>query len=154
MPQCYQSIIVNAPINYVWDAIKNFYDMSWAKNFIETCEAVGNRSGSEAGAQRVLNEVFYETLLECNELEHRIRYTIDDGPPPVSANEIKNYTVQIVLKPITLNSATFVEWSSAWEANTEEARDFCQFVYVVLLKALANQAQNKFHPKNRADWKS
>jgi Polyketide cyclase / dehydrase and lipid transport len=142
MPQCYQSIIVEAPTHIVWDFVKNFHDLSWANNFIETCEAVGNKSGTEVGAKRILNGAFHETLLECNEQEHRIRYSIDDGPSPVSPKEVSNYIGQILLKPITLNDATLVEWSSTWEAKTDEARDFCHLIYTVLLKALANKAEN------------
>ncbi|WP_198942550.1 SRPBCC family protein [Methyloprofundus sedimenti] len=40
MPQCYQSIIVHAPIEQVWETLKNFHDMSWASPVIEQCEAV------------------------------------------------------------------------------------------------------------------
>ncbi len=139
MPECYQSIIVNAPIAKVWNIIKDFHNMSWASNIIENCEAVGDHSGTEVGAKRILNGAFHETLLELNEHEHRIRYSIDDGPSPVSANEVKNYIGQVQLKSISLNDATFMEWSSAWESTSEEARDFCHQIYVALLRALAEQ---------------
>ncbi|NOQ14375.1 MAG: SRPBCC family protein [Methyloprofundus sp.] len=140
MPQCYQSIIVHAPFEKVWDTIKDFHDMSWASPVIEQCDAVGDFSGTEIGAKRVLNAAFHETLLECNEVEHRIRYSIDDGPSPVSANEVKNYIGLIQLKSVTLTGDTFVEWSSNWESNSEQARDFCHQIYVALLRALAEQA--------------
>ena len=139
MPQCYQSIIVHAPIEKVWDTLKNFHDMSWANPVIEQCEAVGGYSGTEVGAKRILNGIFYETLLECNDNEHRVRYSIDDGPSPVSASEVNNYIGQIQLKPVTLTDATFVEWGSTWESNTDEAHEFCHQIYVALLKALAEQ---------------
>ena len=140
MPQCYQSIIVHAPIEKVWETIKNFHDMSWASPVIEQCEAVGEISGTEVGAKRILNGVFHETLLECNDNEHRVRYSIDDGPSPVSASEVNNYIGRVQLKPVTLSGDTFVEWGSTWESSSEEARDFCHQIYVALLKALAEQA--------------
>lgn len=139
MPQCYQSIIVHAPIEKVWETIKNFHDMSWSSSVIEQCEAVGEISGTEVGAKRILNGVFHETLLECNDHEHRVRYSIDDGPSPVSASEVNNYIGRVQLKPVTLSGDTFVEWGSTWESNSEEARDFCHQIYVALLKALAEQ---------------
>lgn len=140
MPQCYQSIIVNAPITNVWNTLKNFHDMSWATGVINQCEAIGDLGGTDVGAKRILNGVFHETLLEFNEPEYRIRYSIDDGPSPVSPSEVKNYIGQIQLKPVTLNGKTFVEWGSNWESNSEEACDFCSQIYVALLKALAEQA--------------
>ncbi|MBW6453335.1 MAG: SRPBCC family protein [Methyloprofundus sp.] len=140
MPQCYQSIIVHAPIEKVWETVKNFHDMSWASQVITQCDAVGELSATEVGAKRVLNGVFHETLLECNNDEYRVRYSIDDGPSPVSADEVKNYIGQIQLKPVTLSGDTFVEWGSAWESTTEDAREFCHQIYVALLNALAEQA--------------
>jgi len=140
MPTCYQSIIVSAPIEKVWDKVRNFHDMSWAGQVITQCDAVGNVSATEIGAKRILNNAFHETLLECNDDEYRVLYSIDDGPSPVSAEEVKNYIGQIQLKPVTLSNETFVEWGSTWESNSEEAREFCHQIYVALLKALAQQS--------------
>lgn len=139
MLQCYQSILVQAPIQQVWNTVRDFHDMSWASQVIQQCSAVGDLSGTEAGAKRVLNGVFHETLLECNDAEYRIRYSIDDGPSPVSQAEVKNYVGQVQLRPVTLGDTTFVEWSSSWESASEEARDFCHQIYVALLKALADR---------------
>ncbi len=140
MPTCYQSIIVSAPIEKVWDKVKNFHDMSWADQVIAQCDAVGNVSATELGAKRILNNAFHETLLECNDNEYRVRYSIDDGPSPVSAEEVKNYIGQIQLKPVTLSNETFVEWGSTWESSSEEAREFCHQIYVALLQSLAQQS--------------
>mgnify|MGYP000208561583 FL=1 len=140
MPTCYQSIIVSAPIEKVWDKVRNFHDMSWADQVITQCDAVGNVSATDVGAKRILNNAFHETLLECNDDEYRVRYSIDDGPSPVSAEEVKNYIGQIQLKPVTLSNETFVEWESTWESRSEEAREFCHQIYVALLQSLAQQS--------------
>jgi len=140
MPTCYQSIIVSAPIEKVWDKVKNFHDMSWAELVITQCDAVGNVGATDVGAKRILNNAFHETLLECNDDEYRVRYSIDDGPSPVSAEEVKNYIGKIQLKPVTLSNETFVEWSSTWESSSEEAREFCHQIYVALLQSLAQQS--------------
>jgi polyketide cyclase/dehydrase/lipid transport protein len=141
MPQCYQSIVIAAPIEKVWEIIKNFHDFSWATGVINSCEAVGSIGGTEIGAKRVLNSVFHETLLECNETSHRIRYSIDDGPSPVSAQEVKNYVGTLQLRPITLGNATFIEWRSAWESQSEEAQEFCHQIYLALLQSLASRLE-------------
>lgn len=141
MPQCYQSIVIAAPIEEVWETVKNFHDFSWATGVIDSCEAVGEIAGTEIGAKRILNGAFHETLLECNEASHRIRYSIDDGPSPVSAQEVKNYVGTVQLRPITLSHSTFVEWRSTWESQSEEARNFCHQIYVALLRTLANRLE-------------
>jgi len=141
MPKCYQSIVIAAPIELVWETVKNFHDFSWASGVIDSCEAVGNIGGTEVGAKRVLNGAFQETLLEYNETAHRVRYSIDDGPSPVSAQEVKNYIGTLQLHPVTLSNATFVEWHSVWESYSEEAQDFCHQIYVALLRTLAKRLE-------------
>lgn len=143
MPRCYQSIVVNAPVDKVWDTLKNFHDMSWAASVIEKCEAVGEKSGTEAGAKRILDDVFHETLLACNDQEHRVRYSIDEGPSPVSSAEVSHYIGDLHLIPVTLHDSTFVEWGSTWESNSEDAAAFCHQIYVALLRALAQKFETK-----------
>ena len=97
MPSTNQSIVVNQSIQTVWDAIKDFHDMSWSANVITKCDPVGAKPGNEPGAQRVLNDAFHETLIEVNGDNHLIRYSIDNGPSPVSPDDVSNYVGEIRL---------------------------------------------------------
>ncbi len=137
MPRCYESIILQAPIETVWNTIRDVHDMSWGAGVISQCEAVGEISGTNPGAKRVLNDEFHETLLECNDAEHRICYSIDDGPSPVSKKEISDYIGTMQLFPVTIGHATFMSWSSTWEADSHLAVDFCQPIYRSLLQELS-----------------
>ena len=137
MPQCYQSIVIQAPIEKVWETIRNFHDLSWGAKVITECVAVGEQSSFEVGAKRLLNQVFHETLLECSDTEHRMRYSIDDGPSPVSRQEVSDYIGTIQLLPVTKDNTTFVAWSSSWHANSNAAVDFCQPIYSSLLQELS-----------------
>ena len=141
MPSTYQSIVVNAPVQKVWDTVKDFHDLSWAPNVIASCEAVGNHSGEDVGAKRVLNGAFKETLVEVDTDAHKVRYSIDDGPSPVSASDVSNYYGTLQLRSSTLDGKTFVEWGSEWESNSEEAVEFCHQIYVALLQALESNYQ-------------
>lgn len=143
MPRCYQSIVIKAPTDKAWDTIRNFHDMSWAASVIQKCEAIGEKAGNEIGARRILNDVFHETLLECNDKEHRITYSIDEGPSPVSSAEVSNYIGELHLIPVTLDNSTFVEWSSTWDSVSEDAAEFCHQIYVALLRELARQLETK-----------
>ncbi len=137
MPQCYQSIVIHSPIDEVWNTIRNFHDMSWGANVITKCVAVGERSGTETGAKRILNDAFHETLLECNDAEFRIHYSIDDGPSPVSRKEVSDYIGTVQLFPVTMDHTTFMSWSSSWNANNHAAVDFCEPIYRSLLQELS-----------------
>ncbi len=136
MPSTYQSIVVTAPIDTVWEKVSNFHDMSWAPDVISSCTAVGDFSATEAGAKRVLNKVFKETLTRIDDIEYVIEYSIDDGPSPVSKKDVQYYTGCIKLSPVTEGGGTFVEWSSIWDSDTKDAVEFCQDIYVALLNSL------------------
>lgn len=138
---CFNSIVINSPIEKVWQKVKDFHDFSWAPNVITTLEAVGDKTGMEVGAKRVLNDAFHETLTAFNELEHYFQYSIDDGPSPVSKDDVKNYRADVYLIPITSENKTFIKWVSAWEraTNNEETTDFCNPIYAAILSDLAKQ---------------
>ena len=137
MPSTYQSNLINAPIEKVWEAISNFHDCSWAPNVVSSCESVGDVPSSEVGAKRILNGAFHETLMSVDESEHQIRYSIDEGPEPVSASEVSNYIGEIKLTPVTMQGSTVIEWSSSWDSSENEAVSFCHNIYVALMGDLA-----------------
>ena len=91
MPSTYQSLVINASINDIWDKLSNFHELSWANKVLPSVEKVGDKNGNEVGAKRVLNGAFHETLIESNQSMYSLKYSIDDGPSPVSRNEVSNY---------------------------------------------------------------
>ena len=64
---CNNSVVINAPAEKVWNVLKNFHDLSWSTNVVSKVEVVETKSASEAGAQRILNDAFHETLRSVNE---------------------------------------------------------------------------------------
>jgi hypothetical protein len=138
MKQTYQSIIINDPIERVWNTVRNFHDFSWAPHVISKCVAKGDKGGLEVGAKRILNGLFHETLIELNEESHTIKYSIDNGPSPVSVEDVKNYVGVLHLLPVTKNNTTFAEWSSSWESDASDAVQFCHGIYTALLDEMAN----------------
>lgn len=136
MPSTYQSIVINAHVETVWDTVKDFHDFSWAAGVIESCDVVGDKSGKEIGAKRILNGAFHETLKEINNESYTVRYSIDDGPTPVSSSDVSNYVGTLQLRSSNLDGKTFVEWGSQWESNSEDAVEFCHQIYAALLNTL------------------
>ena len=136
MGKTYQSVALTAPVDTVWQALRNFHDMSWSKNVVTTLEIVGDRRSDQVGAKRVLNDAFQETLIELSDADRSLRYSIDDGPSPVSKSDVQHYVGTIQVRPITEGGGTFVEWSSTWDAKDGAAQDFCHGIYVALLADL------------------
>lgn len=137
MPSTHQYVDIDASISEVWTKFNNFHDLSWAPNVITNVDKVGSTGGGEVGAKRILNNAFHETLVEIDPDKHMLKYSIDDGPSPVSKEEISNYYGVVKLSPTDKGSGTHVEWSSSWDSNVEDAVEFCHGIYVALLNELA-----------------
>ena len=137
MPETNQSIDINAPISDVWAKLNNFHNFSWAPNVITSVDKVGVIDGGQVGAKRVLNNAFHETLVEIDNKNYSLKYAIDDGPSPVSKNDVSNYFGSINLSSSNNNTQTHVSWISSWESNSEDAVEFCHGIYVALLDELA-----------------
>ncbi len=118
----------------VWNTISNFHDLSWAPNVVTQLDVVGDKAGNEVGAGRLLNGAFSETLQSFDADNGTFTYSIDDGPSPVSKDDVSNYIGTVRVTPVTQGGGgTFVEWASAWENNDEPAFEFCHTIYVALL---------------------
>lgn len=136
MPTTDQSVVVEAPIADVWSRFSDFHDLSWAPNVITSVDKVGSIDGGTPGAKRILNNVFHETLLEIDHAGHMLRYSIDDGPPPVSKDDVDNYVGVVRLSPAKEGNGTLVEWTSSWDSKVDDAVEFCHSIYVALLGEL------------------
>lgn len=138
MGQCYNSAVIAAPVDRVWQALRDFHDLSWAAGVVEKVETLGNKAGTEVGAQRVLNGAFRETLIELDDNQRRLRYTMDDGPGPVASDAVERYVGTLQLRPVTVGEGTFVEWTSEYVSRDDAAvHELCNPVYRALLQAMA-----------------
>lgn len=133
MGKTFQSITIKASVDKVWDAISDFSDMSWAPNVITDLQVVGNAGGKEIGAGRVLNNAFRETLISLDNEQRTFSYSIDDGPSPLSKDDVTNYVGTVKVQSAADGNGTLVEWSSKWENNDEATYEFCHGIYLALL---------------------
>lgn len=131
---CYNSTVINAPADKVWDTLKDFHDLSWSNNVVENVEKIGDKNGEEVGAKRVLNNAFHETLLSIDNEGRKFTYSIDDGPDAVSKDNVKGYVGTVKVFPVSDSNNSFVVWSSEWEsAKNDNVADFCNPIYHALL---------------------
>jgi hypothetical protein len=134
---CYNSVVIDAPADKVWELLKDFHDLSWSKNVITKVDVIGNKLSNEIGAKRILNEAFHETLLSLDNGEKRFTYSIDDGPDAVSKDNVEGYVGEVSVFSVSDNDTSFVLWTSQWEATKEDGvADFCNPVYHALLQDL------------------
>jgi len=133
---CYNTCIVNAPVEHVWAALRNFHDMSWATGVIESLDKIGDCAADQIGARRVLNGVFHETLLGINDVDRAFKYSIDDGPDVLARDQVSGYVGEVRVWPVADEQKTFVEWSSNWTTARGDVKALCDPIYVALLDAL------------------
>ena len=133
---CYNSCIINANVDAVWQKLSDFHDLSFAVGVVECVEKVGDVSGKKVGARRILNGVFHETLLEFDEENHFIRYSIDEGPDAIASDRVNQYRGEIRVLPVTLSNQSFVEWRSNWKDAKGDVAAFCNPIYQALLTSL------------------
>jgi hypothetical protein len=137
MPGCYQTRVINAPIEKVWDTIKNFHDLSWCPSVVISCDKIGKINGNMKGAKRLLNGIFEETLLSVDTTQYTFTYSIDEAlGSPVSSKKVSNYVGIVSLLSITQTDETFMEWKSSWKANSIEGEEFCHTLYVAMMADL------------------
>jgi hypothetical protein len=134
MGRTFQEIVINAPTDTVWQRVRSFHDLSWAANVITDLKVVGDKADDEPGAGRVLNDVFHETLMTHDDEAMIFTYSIDDGPPPLSKDEMSNYVGRVAVE--ASGDGTRVEWTSSWEQNEDAIQEFCHGIYTALLADL------------------
>lgn len=133
MPSTYQFTKVNSPIEDVWEVIKLFHKLDWAPKVISSIEPIGDIQDGAVGAKRLINGVFPETLKEIDEEKYLIRYSIDDGPSPISSQDVSEYIDTIQLLKTEKDDVTKIEWSSSWVADDDSAVEFTKEIYKVFL---------------------
>ncbi|MGB0911698.1 MAG: SRPBCC family protein [Nitrospirales bacterium] len=137
MGKCYNSVVVNAPCEQVWETLRQFHDLSWAVGVVTSVDKVGELEGDQVGAKRIFNGIFHETLVSLDENERTFIYSIDDGPGPVVKGAVSNYLGAARVLPITENNTTFVEWQSTYDSPDAAAvGELCNPIYQALLNAL------------------
>jgi len=132
MGQTHQSTVIDAPVDTVWSAIRDFHNLLWAPNVITQLDVVGDHRGDQPGARRVLNGVFHETLHELDDETKSFSYSLDDAPSPISRDDVSNYVGRVTVQAAP-EGGTLVEWASQWERNDDAGYEFCHPIYVALL---------------------
>jgi hypothetical protein len=136
---CYNAVVLNAPADTVWSALRNFHDLSWSPNVVTDVKVVGDAGATDIGAQRVLNDAFHETLHVLDDDNRFIKYSIDDGPGPTSSGNVSGYFGEVRVLPVTVGAEgdqTAVVWTSSWDTENGEGgsvAEFCDPIYAALL---------------------
>jgi hypothetical protein len=122
MIRAYRSAVINASVQKVWAAIRDFNGLpSWHPAIAES-EIEGGQAGNAIGCVRSFSMKdgghLREQLLALSDVDHSFTYNILVSPMPV-----KDYVATFRLTPITVDNRTFAEWWADFNvtSGTEDA---------------------------------
>lgn len=120
MPTVHVSSVIDAPIEKVWERIRDFNGLpGWHPRMIES-EIEDGRKATDIGAVRKFKvasgAVVREKLLAYSDTDHLTTYSIVGHPAPIS-----NHTATLKLERITDGDRTFAVWSASFDAPADQA---------------------------------
>jgi uncharacterized protein YndB with AHSA1/START domain len=109
MIRAYRSAVINASVQKVWAAIRDFNGLPSWHPAIAKSEIEGGQTGAAIGCVRSFSMKdggdLREQLLALSDVDHSFTYNILVSPMPV-----KDYVATFRLTPITVGNRTFAEW--------------------------------------------
>lgn len=120
MPTLYVSSVIDAPIEKVWERIRDFNGLpSWHPRMVES-EIEDGKKATDIGAVRKFKvasgAIIREKLVAFSDADHLTTYSIIDHPAPIS-----NHTSTLKLERVTDEDRTFAAWSATFDAPAEQA---------------------------------
>jgi NADPH:quinone reductase-like Zn-dependent oxidoreductase len=122
-----KSTIVDAPVDVVWEILRNFNAHDNWHPAVEISRIEGQRSPDEVGCVRDFRlgggGGIREQLLSLSDRHHTLTYCILDAPIP-----LQNYVATIRLRPVTDGGRTFWSWECRFETPPEREAELTQLV--------------------------
>jgi len=140
MIRVHRSLVIDAPIDIVWAAIRRFDGVVDWNPGVAAAHMLSGGS-TEVGGVRHLDlpdgGVIVETLLHHSDLEHAYGYRIDEAPLPVT-----HYTAVHRLRTVTEGDSTLSEWTAEFDCDPALATELDQVVgdgiFVAGMRGLAH----------------
>ncbi|PZQ97035.1 MAG: MxaD family protein [Cereibacter sphaeroides] len=120
MANVYISSVIDAPVEKVWERIKDFNGLpTWHPRMTESAIEEGRR-GTEIGCVRnfkvVTGATIREKLLALSDKDRLVSYSIIETPQPIS-----NHKATLQLHPITDGDRTFAVWTAEFDSPADQA---------------------------------
>jgi uncharacterized protein YndB with AHSA1/START domain len=124
----YVSTVIKAPVERVWEIVRDFNGLPGWMPGIESSRIEDGKSPTAVGAVRRMGLArgageARERLEELSDDERLVRYSLISGPLPVTG-----LTATIRLRPITEGNATFGEWSADLDPRPGAERSAAEMV--------------------------
>ena len=121
MAEVRRSTVIDAPIEVVWRALRDFNGHNEWHPIVAESIIEDGRAGDEVGAVRRFRlqdgAELRELLLKHSDDERSFTYCILDSPIP-----LRGYVATVTLRPVTDGNRTFWDWRSRFDAPPEIGR--------------------------------
>ena len=115
MPRVLESAVLVAPVEAVWDVLRDFNGHDRWHPEVDESRTEHGRASDEIGCVRRFRlrdgSELRERLLALSDLETTFSYCLLDTPVPLF-----NYVAHVRLLPVTDGDATFWQWESRFDA--------------------------------------
>ncbi|MEL6479361.1 MAG: SRPBCC family protein [Pseudomonadota bacterium] len=127
MPRVSRSIVIDAPVEAVWDLIRDFNGHDrWHPAVAESAVERGEPSDRVGCVRRFRlsdGAELREQLLTLSDLEQTFSYCLLDTPVPLF-----NYVAHVRLFPVTDGDRTFWQWESRFDTPAGRAAELAEMV--------------------------
>lgn len=125
MPTVKISSVIDAPIEQVWERVRDFNGLpSWHPRMVES-EIEGGKPATEIGCVRKFKvasgATIREKLVEFSDGDRAVTYSIIEHPAPIS-----NHSSTLKLTPVTDGNRTFAEWTASFDAPSEKGDEIAK----------------------------
>lgn len=127
MVNVYVSSVIPAPIDQVWEVVKDFNGLPDWHPAIATSEIEGGGSAEEIGCVRNFDLTdganIREELTALSQDNHSVSYKILESPMAM-----ENYEATLTLHPVTNTGQTFGVWTASFDCTPENEADLVETV--------------------------
>ncbi|MFY0614261.1 MAG: SRPBCC family protein [Hyphomicrobiaceae bacterium] len=127
MVKVVKSTVLDAPIEAVWDVLRDFNGHDQWHPAVATSQIERGRDGDRIGCVRRFKledgSELREQLLTLSDIEQTFSYCLLDTPVPLF-----NYVAHVRLYPVTDGNRTFWQWESRFDTRAGETEAMTKLV--------------------------
>lgn len=125
MPKIRISSVIDAPVEKVWERIRDFNGLpGWHPRMVES-EIEDGRSATDIGAVRKFKvasgATIRERLMAFSDKDYLTTYSIIEHPAPIT-----QHSSTLKLEPITDGDRTYAVWTADFDAPAEKADEIAK----------------------------
>lgn len=155
MARAYASTIIDAPVEAVWETVRDFNGMPSWNPAVLASEIEDGLDADVVGCVRRFTlqggVLVRERLLSLDDCNYRFAYNFETPAFPVT-----DYLAEMELIPVTNGDRTFVQWSAQFDEAPGDAGKYVQIVsrdvFAAALAALSARLKGALPPEGAERW--